>query len=55
MDDFRQMVENKKVLLVGPASYLNSKSLDLDLSKFDLIVKINKMVEKDLERRLNGK
>jgi len=46
MDNFRQMIEGKKVLLVGPAAYLGDKSLNLDLSKFDLIVKINKMVEK---------
>jgi hypothetical protein len=46
MDDFKKIIEGKNVLLLGPASYLKDKVCDIRFGDYDLVVKINKMVEK---------
>ena len=42
------MIGNKNVLLLGPASYLRDKKINLSLNDYDVVVKINKMVEKNV-------
>lgn len=46
MDNFRKIIEGKDVLLLGPASYLRDRVHDIRFDDYDLVVKINKMVEK---------
>ncbi|MHA1942152.1 MAG: hypothetical protein ACW97P_10570, partial [Candidatus Hodarchaeales archaeon] len=46
--NFKDMIEGKNVLLLGPASYLRDKKIDLSLDDYDVVVKINKMVEKNV-------
>ena len=48
MDDFRKIIEGKNVLLLGPASYLYDEGFEEDLSEYDIVVKMNRMVETDL-------
>jgi hypothetical protein len=45
---FRQMIEGKKVLLLGPASYLYDGTFSEDLSNYDVVVKLNRMIEADI-------
>ncbi|MDB2489840.1 hypothetical protein N9W68_00545 [Candidatus Pelagibacter bacterium] len=54
--NYRSLIEGKKVLLLGPASYLKDKINEIDLNKYDVIVKLNKMVEKpSLPESLNDR
>jgi hypothetical protein len=48
MENFRQMIEGKKVLLLGPASYLYDGTYKDDLDDYDVVIKINRMVETGL-------
>jgi hypothetical protein len=48
MDDFKKIIEGKNVLLLGPASYLYDGSYKEDLNKYDIVVKINRMVELEI-------
>lgn len=43
---FEEFIKNKKVLLLGPASYFTSLVLEEDFTCYDTVVKLNKMVEK---------
>ena len=45
---FRDYIFEKKVLLLGPASYLYDGSFNEDLDNYDVVVKINRMVETEL-------
>jgi hypothetical protein len=42
---FKKKIENKRVLLLGPAPHILKKENTNDYEDFDIIVKINKMVE----------
>lgn len=42
------MIEGKKVLLLGPASYLYDGTFQEDLNDYDVVVKLNRMVETDI-------
>lgn len=42
---FEDLVYNKKVLLIGPASYLYDGNFKEDLNNHDTVVKLNRMVE----------
>lgn len=42
---FEDLVYNKKVLLIGPASYLYDGNFKEDLDNYDTVVKLNRMVE----------
>lgn len=44
---FKKLIENKHVLILGPADYLYSSRDNLDLMNFEVIVKINRMPEMD--------
>ena len=46
--EFNHFIKNKKVLLLGPASYFTSFNYKDDFTRYDTIVKINKMVEKPM-------
>lgn len=48
MDNFRQMIEGKKVLLLGPATYLYDGNYKEDLNDYDVVIKMNRMVETDI-------
>lgn len=48
MDDFKKIIEGKNVLLLGPASYLYDGNYKEDLNKYDIVVKVNRMVETNL-------
>ena len=53
---FKNIVENKKILLLGPAAYLKNKKNYINLDNYDIVVKINKMVEKNvLQSPLNSR
>lgn len=43
---FDYFIKNKKVLLLGPASYFTSLDLKENFVSYDTVVKVNKMVEK---------
>jgi hypothetical protein len=45
---FRDYIFEKNVLLLGPASYLYDGSFNEDLDNYDVVVKINRMVETEL-------
>jgi hypothetical protein len=45
---FREIIRGNNVLLLGPASYLYDGSYKKDLSKYDVVIKINRMVESDI-------
>lgn len=46
--NFKNMIQGKKVLLLGPASYLYDGTFSEDLSNYDVVVKLNRMVETDI-------
>lgn len=46
--NFKDMIEGKKVLLLGPASYLYDGTFQEDLNDYDVVVKLNRMVETDI-------
>ena len=43
---FKSIVENKRILLLGPAPHIHDEGIVSDFREYDLVVKINKMVEK---------
>lgn len=45
---FKDLIFEKNVLLLGPASYLYDGSYSQDLKNYDIVVKLNRMVETDL-------
>ena len=46
MSKFKNLIKGKKVLLLGPASHILNPENTSDFNNFDVIVKLNKMVEK---------
>lgn len=46
MSKFRSIIQNKKILLLGPAPHVFKKERTEDYREFEVIVKVNKMVEK---------
>lgn len=46
--NFKDIIEGKKVLLLGPASYLYDGTFKEDLNDYDVVVKLNRMVESDI-------
>jgi len=46
MNTFNKLISNKKVLLLGPAPHILEPQNTSDFRDFDIIVKLNKMVEK---------
>lgn len=48
------MIKGKKVLLLGPASYLYDGTFSEDLSNYDVVVKLNRMVETDICKNFNN-
>lgn len=46
MSKFKNLIKGKKVLLLGPASHILNPENTSDFKNFDVIVKLNKMVEK---------
>lgn len=46
MSRFSKLINNKKVLLLGPAPHVFDPENTKDFEDFDVIVKVNKMVEK---------
>ena len=38
----RSLIENKNVVIVGPAPYLNSKNIGSTIDKFDVVIRCNK-------------
>ena len=57
MSKFNNLIKNKKVLLLGPASHILDPDNTSDFRDFDVIVKLNKMVEKSsfLDDELNNR
>ena len=45
--NFNNFVENKRVLLLGPASYMQENKINPNFDDYDTIIKLNKMVEKN--------
>lgn len=45
---YKQYIIDKNVLLLGPASYLYDGGYNEDLNNYDIVVKINRMVETEL-------
>lgn len=54
---FFNIINNKKVLLLGPAPHVYSPSKTKDFQEFDVVVKVNKMVEKSsfVDENLNNR
>ena len=46
--NFKDMIEGKEVLLLGPAPYLYDGKFSKDLGDYDAVVKLNRMVETNL-------
>lgn len=46
--NFKEMIEDKRVLLLGPASYLYEGTFLEDLDDYDVVIKLNRMVETDI-------
>jgi len=46
--NFKDMIEGKSVLLLGPAFYLYDGAFQEDLNDYDIVVKLNRMVETDI-------
>ena len=46
MSKFSKLINGKKVLLLGPAPHILDPDNTKDFEDFDVIVKVNKMVEK---------
>jgi hypothetical protein len=52
--NFKNMIQGKKVLLLGPASYLYDGTFSEDLREYDVVVKLNRMVETDICKDFNN-
>lgn len=52
--NFKYMIEGKKVLLLGPASYLYDGTFSEDLNNYDVVVKLNRMVETNICKDFNN-
>lgn len=46
--NFKDMIEGKNILFLGPASYLYNEAFIEDLSDYDVVIKLNRMVETDI-------
>ena len=43
--NYRELLTNKKIALVGPADYLENSNLGNEIDSFDLVVRINRGIE----------
>lgn len=53
IDGYKNYIENKKVILIGPASYLVGKKLGKYIDSFDVIVRINNAFPVDEELQVD--
>lgn len=52
--DFKNMIQGKKVLLLGPASYLYDGTFSEDLSDYNVVIKMNRMVETEICKKFKN-
>jgi len=45
IDSFRNYIEGKSIAIVGPAEYMTSSGLGLDIDSHDIVVRINRSIE----------